>query len=153
MTQQQACPREGCRERIISVAGEEKCASCGRPPAGAPSGNHDRGAVVINIELQPETLAALFSAIATAEGKKLYEMLQGYGLNLGEARRMASGQCLYPEVAVRLMERYSITPQQLFRLMKAQAAGVAGRLKGGRSRGGPRKDARSAESAAVDANG
>ena len=100
---------------------ELHCAACGRstPMPGEPVGN----AVVINLELRPETLKDFLSAVAFAEGKKPAEVLEGFGLSTAQAKQMATGGRLFPQAVLALMKKYSITPSQLVTLMENQVRG------------------------------
>ena len=97
-----------------------RCSSCGRSgPAQVQS--NDR-AVVIDIQLRPKTLGELIRALALAENRKPAELLEGMGLTPTQAKKMVSGELLYPKAVVGFVRKYAVTPSQLFTLAEGASA-------------------------------
>ena len=99
---------------------ELRCSSFGRSgPAQVQS--NDRS-VVIDIQLRPKTLGELLGALALAENRKPAELLEGMGLTPTQAKKMASGELLYPKAVIAFVRKYAVTPSQLFTLIERSSA-------------------------------
>ena len=125
-------PCNHCGGRMLADGnGEVRCANCARPALHMGSTPESNGVITIDLQLTPNNLSELFTALALTTRKTTPEFLEGLGLAPVDARRMARGEVIHPAALVSICETYAITPAQVMGLMKRQPAPPA-RKKPGR---------------------